>query len=63
MTLHIKNVQYFEWKVPNKLVKDISADDYDKLQQLIDEYFVPDDSTEVEQISDDYYELAQTFIE
>jgi len=59
MTIQIKNIQYFEWKIPDNLVKGIAPDDYDKLQQLIDEYFIPDDCTEVEQISDDYYELEQ----
>jgi len=61
MTLQIKNVQYFEWKVPNELVKNISIEDYDKLQSLIDEYFIPDCCPEVEQISDDYYELEQVY--
>ena len=32
LTLHIKNIQYFEWKVSEKLTKDIAEDDYDKLQ-------------------------------
>jgi len=61
MTLHIKNVQYFEWKVPEPLAKNIDTADTDKLQQLIDEYFMPDSSDRVEQISDDYYELEQYF--
>jgi len=55
MTLQIKNTQYFEWKVPDGL---LSKSNYteDDLQQLIDEYFIPDDIL-VGQISDDYYEL------
>jgi len=59
MTIQIKNTQYFEWKVPSNLTEGIAPDDYDKLQQLIDEYFISDDCMEVEQISDDYYELEQ----
>jgi len=60
MILQIKNIQYFEWTVPNNLTKNIAIDDYDKLQQLIDEYFTPDDDKEVEQVNDDYYELEQS---
>jgi len=61
MTLQIKNIQYFEWKVPEELYKDLKSDDYNKLQQLIDEYFVSNDLSSVKQISDDYYELEQSY--
>ena len=50
MTLRIKNIQYFEWEVPDELA-DITCSH----QQLIDEYFNPDDIS-VDQVSDDYYE-------
>ena len=59
MIIQIKNIQYFEWKIPDTLVKGVAVDDYDKIQQLIDEYFIPDSYPESEQISDDYYELEQ----
>jgi len=60
MTLQIKNIQYFEWEVPEKLTRELTKYDYNKLQQLIDEYFIPEDNPLVEQISDDYYELEHT---
>lgn len=60
MTIMIKNTQYFEWEIPYELIKDIKSDDYGKLQDIIDEYF-DISSTEVEQVSDDYYEIEQTY--
>jgi len=57
MTLKIKNIQYFEWELSNELIgllkKD--SDNATPVQNLIDEFFNPDDIA-VEQVSDNYYE-------
>jgi len=51
MILFVRNVQYFEWEVPNDLLELTISH-----QGLIDEYFNPDDPS-VDHVSDDYYEL------
>ena len=60
MTLRIKNVQYFDWELSSELM-DLLHKDRDNAtptQNLIDEFFNPDDVS-VDQISDDYYELEE----
>jgi len=60
MILQIKNIEYFDWHIPNHLVKNISLNDRDALQDLIDRYFIPENYKETEKVSDDYYELEET---
>lgn len=50
MKIYIKNVEYFEWEVPDELI-DLNLD----TQDMIDRYFTDDDIS-VAKISDDYYE-------
>ena len=57
MIIQVKNTQYFEWNVPQRLADTTDITNPAKLQQLVDEYFDPFNSSEVEQISDDYYEM------
>lgn len=57
MTIRIKNIQYFDWEVPEELcaTKDIPDEIF---QQLVDEHFDPDNLS-VSQSSDDYYEFEE----
>ena len=57
MVIRVKNVQYFDWEVPEELLssKDIP---HDIIQQLVDEHFNPDDLS-VSQSGDDYYEFEE----
>lgn len=53
ITLLVKNIQYFEYKVhPDRL------DEIGDWQSVIDLDFDPEDPS-VEQVSDDYYEFEQ----
>ena len=57
MIIRVKNVQYFDWEVPEELVpnKTLPAE---IIQQLIDEHFDPDHIS-VASASDDYYEFEE----
>ena len=57
MIIRVKNVQYFDWEVPEELcaTKDMP---HAIIQQLIDEHFDPDNLS-VDQSSDDYYEFEE----
>lgn len=55
MKLMIKNIEYFEWEVPDEIVNDKEKNDKTE-QDLIDEFFQPDDIS-VDQTGDTYYEL------
>lgn len=57
MLIRVKNIQYFDWEIPEEL----SATQYmpnEIIQQLIDEHFDPDNLS-VDKSSDDYYELEE----
>ena len=57
MTIRVKNIQYFDWEVPEELnaSKDMP---HDIIQQLVDEHFDPDNLS-VDQSNDDYYEFEE----
>ena len=54
MKVLVKNVQYFEWEVPDKLVDKASK----KPQEIVDEYFDPDHISVAED-GDEYYEFVE----
>ena len=49
-------MEAFEWNVPDELLQQYDPDDSDSLQQLIDEYFDPNDIN-VATATNTYYEL------
>lgn len=57
MVIRVKNVQYFDWEVPEELLssKDMP---HEIIQQLVDEYF-DQDNLSVSQSGDDYYEFEE----
>ena len=57
MIVNIKNIQYFEWKIPKELVSLIDSKQK-TVQEIIDEHFNPDDISS-EQTTDDWYEVIQ----
>lgn len=57
MKLLVKNIEYFEWEVPDELV-DLMNKDSLSYQDLIDEYFSPDDIA-VAEGADPYYEFEE----
>lgn len=57
MTIRVKNIQYFDWEVPEELNASENMP-HDIVQQLVDEHFDPDNLS-VEQVSDDYYEFEE----
>ena len=59
MTIRVKNIQYFDWEVPQELVTSDNLP-HEIIQQLIDEHFDPDNLS-VDQPGDDYYELEEIF--
>jgi Mg2+ and Co2+ transporter CorA len=57
MTIRVKNIQYFDWEVPEELKASKDMPD-ELIQQLIDEHLDPD-NLYIEQVSDDYYEFEE----
>ena len=55
MKLLIKNVEYFEWEVPDEITKNIKIIDQ---QDLVDEYFDPQNLSVYER-GDPYYEMVE----
>ena len=57
MTIRIKNIQYFDWDIPEELntTPDIPTE---LIQQLVNEHFDPDNIS-VALASDDYYEFEE----
>ena len=57
MIIRVKNVQYFDWEVPEELcaTKDMP---HAILQQLVDEHFDPEHIS-VALASDEYYEFEE----
>lgn len=53
-TIQIKNIQYFEWELTDELIQ-YQIDNNLSDQDMIDEFFNPDDLT-VDLLQDDYYE-------
>ena len=58
MIVRVKNIQYFDWEVPEELVQSAKNMPHEIIQQLIDEHFDLDNLS-VEQSGDDYYELEE----
>lgn len=58
MIIRIKNIQYFDWEVPEELVPTGDNIPDEIFQQLIDEHCDPDNLS-VDQTSDDYYEFEE----
>lgn len=58
MTIRVKNIQYFDWKVPEELIPvgDNISDEI--FQQLIDEH-VDSSDLSIIQSTDDYYEFEE----
>lgn len=58
MLIRVKNIQYFDWEVPEELVP-VGNDIPDEIfQQLIDEYMDSSDLSII-QSTDDYYEFEK----
>ena len=58
MTIRVKNVQYFNWEIPEELVPSAKNMPLEIIQQLIDEHFDPDHLS-VALASDEYYEFEE----
>lgn len=57
MIVRIKNIQYFDWEIPEELNANETLP-HEIIQQLIDEHFDPDHLS-VDQAGDDYYEFEE----
>lgn len=57
MLIRVKNIQYFDWEIPEELSATPDMPN-EIIQQLIDEHFDPDNLS-VDRSSDDYYELEE----
>ena len=58
MTIRVKNVQYFNWEIPEELVPSAKNMPLEIIQQLVDEHFDPDHLS-VALASDEYYEFEE----
>ena len=58
MTIRVKNVQYFDWSLPEELVPYAKNMPHEIIQQLIDEHMDSSDLYVV-QSTDDYYEFEE----
>ena len=58
MIIRVKNIQYFDWEVPEELVKSAENMPHEIIQKLIDEHFDPEDIS-VDQAGDEYYEFEE----
>ena len=58
MIIRVKNIQYFDWEVPEELVQSAENMPHEIIQQLIDEHFDPEDIS-VDQAGDEYYEFEE----
>ena len=57
MIVRIKNIQYFDWEIPEELSANPDMT-HEIIQQLVDEHFDPDHLS-VDQSGDDYYEFEE----
>ena len=57
MLIRVKNIQYFDWEIPEELSATPDMPN-EIIQQLIDEHF-DQDNLSVDQSGDDYYELEE----
>lgn len=58
MLIRIKNIQYFDWEIPEELAPSAKNMPHEIIQKLIDEHFDPEHLS-VDQSSDDYYEFEE----
>ena len=58
MLIRVKNIQYFDWEVPEELIPSAKNMPHEIIQQLIDEHFDPTDLS-VAQSGYDYYEFEE----
>ena len=56
-TIRVRNRQYFEWELTDELIQ-YQIDNNLSDQDMIDEFFNPDDLT-VDLLQDDYYEATK----
>lgn len=56
-TIQVRNRQYFEWELTDELIQ-YQIDNNLSDQDMIDEFFNPDDLT-VAVLQDDYYEVNE----
>ena len=57
MLIRVKNIQYFDWEIPDELLK-FSPYSEEYFQQLVDEHFDPEHIS-VALASDEYYEFEE----
>lgn len=57
MIIRVRNIQYFDWEVPEELITNETLP-VELMQKLIDEHFDPDNIS-VASASDDYYEFEE----
>ena len=58
MIVRVKNVQYFDWEIPEELIPSAKNMPHEIIQQLVDEHFDPEHLS-VDQSGDDYYEFEE----
>lgn len=58
MIVRVKNIQYFDWEVPDELIPLYDFNNKESIQQLIDEHFDPEHIS-VALASDEYYEFEE----
>ena len=56
-TIQVRNIQYFEWELTDELIQ-YQIDNNLSDQDMIDEFFNPDDLT-VAEVGDEYYEVNE----
>lgn len=57
-TIRVRNIQYFEWELTDELIQ-YQIDNNLSVQDMIDEFFNPDDLT-VAIVGDEYYEVNES---
>ena len=58
MTVRIKNIQYFDWEIPEELVLSAKNMPHEIMQKLVDEHF-DTEHISVALASDEYYEFEE----
>ena len=58
MTIRVRNVQYFDWEVPEELIQSAKNMPHEIIQQLIDEHMDSSDLSVI-QSTDDYFEFEE----
>ena len=58
MIIRVKNVQYFDWEIPEELVPSTKNMPHEIIQKLVDEHF-DHEHISVALASDEYYEFEE----